>query len=398
MDILTRQAILNFSKDFHQTFLKEGNEENYISSPLGLWLLVALQGAGRRNEALEAFLGTPSLIAYETAVELIKTAPEDLHIATGFWINELLEQNIVNDWIEPFSKELVNIHKTLPTKEELDIWADENTKGIIKEFPMEEVKPDLIIILANALAVKIDWDKPFDPLPVSNTKLANWGVKNVLHEDFTNFKPFRFYRVDEELYCSYTKNIRTGINVTSVIATNPTVNQLKVVKVAEMITNNSLTPLTMEEILLLEGEESEVLSITRRMTSSGGKYGSVVLPAWDAKGDFDLKDMPFEFGKIIAKELTDRIEGPHDIEGHQSAVAKFHKAGFEAAAITYFANRAGAIPPMNKSESLLIRINFTHSFAAIAYYEDDQDSIWNNLPIFSSWIEHAAETELNTYQ
>ncbi len=49
----------------------------------------------------------------------------------------------------------------LPDRAWLDAWADRHTLGLIKRFPVT-VGPDVVLLLATALATKVSWEAPFD--------------------------------------------------------------------------------------------------------------------------------------------------------------------------------------------------------------------------------------------
>jgi hypothetical protein len=63
----------------------------------------------------------------------------------------------------------------IPTQEAIDAWANERTLGLIDRFPIQ-MDPDLVCLLATALATKISWDVPFEVVDAAALGPSPWAA------------------------------------------------------------------------------------------------------------------------------------------------------------------------------------------------------------------------------
>jgi hypothetical protein len=122
-----------------------------------------------------------------------------------------------------------------------------------------------------------------------------------------------------------------------------------------------------------------------------GERCTAVLPAWSADGQHDLTQPGLGFG--AAKEA---LAGPEDPwEARQSAMARYSRVGFEAAAVT---GMAVAALSMRVPRGGLLRtadLRFAHPFAVVAVTVDEHHDRmpggvrrgpWHGVPVFSAWV------------
>lgn len=128
------------------------------------------------------------------------------------------------------------------------------------------------------------------------------------------------------------------------------------------------------------------------------------LPAWRVEGQLDLKRSEL-FGSAAALNVLRDLIGPRpddETEAGQAAVASFTRFGFEAAAITFFgvATSLQAEPPeIGVERSATLR--FDHPYAAVAIAgtasaaagDEQPDSSFTGLPLFTAWIDTPEEPE-----
>ncbi len=117
-----------------------------------------------------------------------------------------------------------------------------------------------------------------------------------------------------------------------------------------------------------------------------------VLPAWSADSEHDL-DRPGLGFDTAAAGLADllRLVG-YRYEAKQSAMARYSRIGFEAAAVSGLAVATGmAVTPVQR----VAELRFGHPFAVVAVSRDaphEQDTAtavpapWQGMPVFSAWI------------
>jgi hypothetical protein len=375
----SKKSILGFSRMFHVA-LADKDDSNYISSPLALWLLLALQTGGEPSPKLEAILGIPSWEAYTTATWLLDTTPKQLAVATAFW----------HDGSET-SRKLAELVKAsgyvdvgpVPTQEEADRWTEEHTLGMIKKFPAT-ITPETYSILVNALATKFAWGEPFfvkqDPQLTSA-----WGVTSSLVDYNQSSSSTRIYEIDGEVFVSYTRTDEgRDFGVTSVIAVNPDLSSTTVILTAEEIVagvhgSGELVKTFAERAGLTS---SPVLSLVEKEGTSD--YIVVSVPAWSADATHNLGSLPGAMGSV--GEVVPDSSGA-GVAGVQRAYAKYDKNGFEAAAVTAL-SRAGAFP--QRRTVLATEVAFVHPYAVVAHSQNTH-SQWLGMPVFTAWVKEAEE-------
>ena len=114
------------------------------------------------------------------------------------------------------------------------------------------------------------------------------------------------------------------------------------------------------------------------------------LPPWTASSDHDLVGAPGVAEVFAAMEAFFRPEDrPLDGVAKQSAVASFSRTGFEAAAVTAMAMRAGSAAPQLREVTVRqVQVRFDRPYAVVAAVEpwSDQEA-WRGLPVFSAWVD-----------
>jgi hypothetical protein len=105
-----------------------------------------------------------------------------------------------------------------------------------------------------------------------------------------------------------------------------------------------------------------------------------MLPTWSARSEHDL--MRPEFGFPAAVQALIALLPPDEFraEAKQSALARYTRTGFEAAAVTAMAIRAVAVIN-GRMRSATLR--FGHPYAVVARAAGGE---WDGVPVFSAWI------------
>ena len=113
-------------------------------------------------------------------------------------------------------------------------------------------------------------------------------------------------------------------------------------------------------------------------TGTGDRV-SAVLPAWSATSEHDLRAPSFGFAGAAA--VLGRLFGATAWDATQAATARYHREGFEAAAVTAVAVRMSFRPPGKRREA---ELRFDHPYAVVATATGDGP--WAGLPVFSAWV------------
>eukprot|EP00761_Pharyngomonas_kirbyi_P006042 gb/GECH01006048.1/.p1 GENE.gb/GECH01006048.1/~~gb/GECH01006048.1/.p1 ORF type:complete len:400 (+),score=112.13 gb/GECH01006048.1/:1-1200(+) len=91
----------------------------------------------------------------------------ELLIANFLWSNSSLNQQFFQEMTQQFQGEL----KPLQSEQEINKWCSEKTRGLISQV-LDEIPPDTIAVLVNAIYFKGDWTEPFDPRDTYKTNFT----------------------------------------------------------------------------------------------------------------------------------------------------------------------------------------------------------------------------------
>ena len=383
---------------------------HHVASALGAWLLLALAapastGADRDTltEVLGCDVGTAAgaaadLLAHPHPVVASAAAlwrSSGLELSPGFarWRSELPPQVSVGD---------------LPGQAGLDRWVREHTFGLIDRFPLSA--DGMYLVLASALATKVSWTVPFDLAPAASLGSASpWAtrLRQVLrtpregdHIQYIAITP------DAGDVIVHAARASGGLLVVSVAAA-PEVPASTVLAVAHRISIQQATGQTVQcrrltDLALGEGP----LWLLREVTATADACVAV-LPAWSANSSHNLRHPSLGFA--AAKNAI--APGPDPWQARQSAMARYSRTGFEAAAATAIGIELAMRPSGRRREA---ELRFAHPYAAVAIATDPQGSgqggsagqgrdagqsgggrashgAWYGLPVFSAWVSQPAD-------
>lgn len=397
-----KNALSHFSGKFYESY-SFSEDENFISSPLGAWLLLA-QTAGANSKELsssarhkiEELLGLSLEASYDYANELLTTSPSVVKTANAVWVNENhVMASSEDEWLlNLMNANVATVHSVLPTQEELNSWAVDKTLGIIDKFPVDvSSQENIILILANVLATKISWGTPFDEV---RNNMSAWNVPTVLFADQTISQKIVQDLTDDEMY-AVVVNKGEGLRVGSVIALNPNLSEAHVLQVAQKIMTSDERIATIQPDTL----ESNNLWEISNIESGQGDIYTAQLPAWEANSSIDfVKDLHFPVSSASeaffgAPTLNLAANNFSEINMLQVAKAKFNKKGFEAAALsTSLMLGAASIHLLENRKHVDVRFNRSYAVVAIARERKGKNfskNLWSDLPVFSAWVNVASE-------
>jgi len=394
------KIICRYSDRFHR--LGEGS--HHAGSPLGAWLIVALASraaSGRLREELTAILGVDPGSAASCADRMLGAGHPAVACAVAVWAQAGRDA----ESLAPFLGSLpasVERGVGIPPQSELDSWARERTSGLIPSFPLlPETRPSLL--LANALATKVQWDTPFDTAPATLLGArSEWSraLERVLSAtggpDHVEFIARTRGAGDVAVHSAWS---RSFLRVTSVIAA-PDVPPREVLAAAHDIATRlaigaadrfSLHELPLGETSTWRLTEQKVY--TKVLDKPAESY-SALLPAWDAHSEYDLLDG--ELGFEQAAQVIGQIGGlpVDDVQAKQSVMGRYTQVGFEAAAVTEMGMRLTGLPPPRKRVvKRHAELRFGHPFAVVATASDNNRGIgpWHGVPVFSAWVAEPME-------
>jgi hypothetical protein len=366
---------------------------HHVASPLGAWLLLALAApasTGADRDTLTEVLGCDIGTAAEAAAGLLAHPHPVVASAAAFWTSGEAELSPGSAHWRAGLPPQVTIGD-LPGQAGLDRWVREHTFGLIDRFPIRD--DGLYLVLASALATKVSWMVPFELAPAASLGAASpWAtrLRQVLRTPPQGGHT-QYIAVTPEAGDVIVHAARAigGLLVVSVAAA-PEVPATTVLAVAYQIgirqaTGQAVQRRELADLPLGEGP----LWLLREITAMTDTC-TAVLPAWSANSNHDLADPSLGFA--AAKNAIAPVPDPW--QARQSAMARYSRTGFEAAAATAIGIALAARVPARRREA---ELRFAHPYAAVAITTDTGNASedargrtghgpWHGLPVFSAWV------------
>jgi hypothetical protein len=383
--------------------------DHHVVSPLGAWLVLALTGPaaddpGARRR-LQEVLGMPVEDAASVAGTLLEAPHPAVAAAVGLWWRE----DAVTDRLTDYAERLPRGATREPLRDQarLDAWARACSLGLIERFPID-LRDDLLLVLASALATRVRWQQLFDLVPGEELRsdglfadAVTLALRSVRGHDV------RLVRTSAAgLVGAHVATSGDGLAVVSVLAA-PDAGRAAVLGAAhEVAVGLDETwigdPVSLFDLPLGPGDVGEV--VEDRIVTTGAtrvERGVAVLPSWRARTQLNLLAGPTGPGFAAAAEALAGLLPPQrlEFEARQVAVASYTREGFEAAAITGMGVRATAVRESLEVPRRTLHLRFDRPYAAVAVAvrppQDPGTSIaeaWYGLPVFSAWVAEPAES------
>jgi hypothetical protein len=373
-------------------------DQHQVASPLGAWLLLALcapaaTGAGRAE--LTQVLGCDPEVASRLALGLLSQPHPLVAAAAAVWTRPGMP---LSEAFRAWQAGLPVAVQTgdLPGQAGLDAWARDHTFGLIEQFPLK-VNDAVYLALATALATRVSWQTPFDLAPAAELGPGSpWArqLGQVLKTPSGKPGHRQFIAVTPEAgdVAVHLARARGGLLVASVAA-DASVAKADVLAVAQRLGCACAVGADVPRRPLAELPlgEAPLWLLREEPAADGGGADAVtaVLPAWSARSMIALDDPALGFGAAAAA-----LAGPDPWTAAQSAMARYSRTGFEAAAVTsMFASTSMRRPRPGVRRAAELR--FAHPYAVVAVAADDSEGRepaadppgpWQGVPVFSAWV------------
>ncbi|GAA3192718.1 serpin family protein [Actinocorallia longicatena] len=358
------------------------DEESTVCSGAGAWPLLALlawaSGGPARTE-LEDALGVPAREAAGHARELLAVlaASTDAEAALGLWTHRALE--LKSTWLAalPGGCAETLTGDSAADQERLDRWARERTGGLIERMPVS-VDAETLLVLASALTVRTRWRVPFSEWtarpgegPWAHREVPTLGRRGAPADDLS------------------VRSTPAG-TITDVRVTGQEDVDVHLFLGAESLRAHRVLPAALAALAggapapLADGPG---VTVSERRSHTPEDVLDVTVPKFAVAAEHDLLALPGVFGLATA---TDASRGhfpgvcerpPLAIQqAKQRAVARFDALGFEAAAVTAFAARAGSAyrPPPHLVKEYAVAFERPFGFAAVHRP--------SGLVLFAGWV------------
>ncbi|WP_433495899.1 hypothetical protein ACQP26_13725 [Micromonospora sp. CA-248089] len=386
-----RAPLARYAERLHRA----AGDTHHVASPLGAWLLLALTGpaaTGDARAALAEALGADPDDAAAEARALLAAPHPMVAAATALWERTPAPELAAWRATLPDATE----KGPLPDQAALDAWARERTGGLIDSFPVD-LAPDTLLVLASALATRVSWADPFDTAPGAELGTGSAWSSSLRWVLRTPRSGHRCWVAatdragDVAVHAVPAGDDGAGMLVVSVAAA-PEVPAADVLATAQELASaaallpepmpgrRSLYDLPLGETPLWTVREEPILTFE---ANPRVERATAVLPCWSARSRHALTAPGFGFD-AAARALGELLglAGP-GFDAAQSAVARFGRHGFEAAAVTGFFTVTSAPP---ERVARVAELRFGHPYAVVAVTTDPAGGPWHALPVYSAWV------------
>ncbi|MCX4782303.1 serpin family protein [Streptomyces sp. NBC_01264] len=366
-----------------------------VFTAAGVWPLLALLADGAAGPArteLEQALGIPADTAAEAARELLTAldSVRGLRAATGLWTRRDLPLEAAWSARLPAGTRATLSGDEDTDRKALDAWATERTDGLVEKMPVP-VDEETRFVLASALTLRTRWIQPFEAW---TTEIGEgpWAGREVqgLSRSTTLLDRVRVARAPGGPVTLLEVVGDGGVDVHLVLGEpqappGPTL-QAGIAAVTRAIPSTGAS-------LLPEGNPGPGLHIRSVRSESREHRLRIHTVAFEVEADNDLLDPARLFGLESARSTrTGHFPG---ISGEplavgsagQSAVARFHSEGFEAAAVTAFAAAAGCAEPRLRYRVRQAQVAFHRPFGFLAVHRTSR------LVLAAGWVADALPPE-----
>ncbi|XP_031482374.1 serpin-ZXA-like [Nymphaea colorata] len=336
--------------------ISEAREVNFVFSPLTVHIalsMVAAGSTGRTNDQILSFLrATTNEELNSLSAKIVSLILADgstlggptLYSANGIWVDESMPlkpafAEIVKDVYEAEAKAVDFQTKPTEVKNEVNLWAEGQTNGLIKELlPSGSVDNSTRLILASALYFKGAWKDEFDAsvteegsfYPLSGESVQVMFMTSSKEQFIAAFPGFKVLKLpygqgeDKRLFSMYffLPDERNGLHN------------------------------------LVEKIGSELDFINRHLPSNQVSVGQFMIPKFKISHDFEASEVLKQMGLFLPfseqAELTEMVDLPLGNKLFVSGV--FHKSfievneeGTEAASATgaVVSTRSAPRPPVD---------------------------------------------------
>lgn len=286
----------------------------------------------------------------------------ELRMALGLWTRPEIElQPGVDRFLPP------EVRGTLTDQAALDAWVVEHTDGLLRRMPIQ-LTPDVVLVLASALALRTKWALPFTEYPRGERR---WLSRTDYDLDTV--------RVLESPVGPLTVVTVAGTGEFDVRVVAGEAGRGAVLAAALELTGDGVSG---SELLAREGS-APALEVIESMSP----VPSVILslPYFEVDAEHDLLEHPEVFGLRAAMDSSrGHFPGlsPQPLavgQARQAVMARFSATGFEAAAVTAMPMAPGSAP-MPGGKALLVSLE--QPFGFIAVHRP------TGVPVVAGWVNY----------
>jgi len=177
IDERVADANLNFAMDLYSHITQEEDKDNVFISPASIFVALSMtyQGAGNETkEEMAEVLGYADIPMDElnranADLLTVLDRPDEgvnLNLANSIWKRQELDfyEEFLESNQQYYDAEVQALDFNDPqASETINSWVEEKTEGKIEDIVDDDIDPDTVMFLINALHFEADWTEPFDP-------------------------------------------------------------------------------------------------------------------------------------------------------------------------------------------------------------------------------------------
>ncbi|MFD5142149.1 serpin family protein [Streptomyces sp. NPDC058401] len=361
-----------------------------VFTAAGVWPLLALLAdgaAGPARSELEEALGISAGTAAGAARELLASLDgvRGLRAATGLWTRRDLPLEAAwSDRLPAGTRGTLTGDEDTDRKA-LDAWAADRTGGLVEKMPVP-VTDGTLFVLASALALRLRWIQPFTPWPtwIDEGPWAAGSVGTVqgLSRSTALLDRARVAHAPTGPVTLLEVVGNGGVDVHLVLG-EPQARPGQTLRAGIAAVTRAI-PSTGAS-LLPEGNPGPGLRIDQVPSVDRQPWLSIATVAFEVQAEHDLLASAGLFGLRSASDArTGHFPGisrrPLAVgSARQSAVARFHAEGFEAAAVTAI-GAVGAGAPRFKYRVRRAQVAFHRPFGFLAVHRTSR------LVLAAGWV------------
>ncbi|GLV91110.1 hypothetical protein Slala04_25640 [Streptomyces lavendulae subsp. lavendulae] len=361
-----------------------------VFTAAGVWPLLALLAdgsAGPARDELAQALGIPADDAAAAARELLAALDgvRGLSAATGLWAAADLP--LEEGWsagLPPGTRGTLTGDPEGDGKV-LDAWASDRTGGLVDRMPVT-LQPDTRLVLASALALTLKWAEPFHEFPRygSDGPWAGRHLRNLVRTT-PSLAPVRVAEGSAGpvtiLEVTGARDMDMDVHL---LLGGPSASAAEVLATGVAAAGGALPSVGGDA--LPDGSPGPGLGIATVDASGPQPRLCVTTVAFSLSAEHDLLEDAALFGLLTA---TDSDYGhfpgisadPLAISSaRQSAMARFHAEGFEAAAVTAIAARPGGAARRASHRARRADVRFDRPFGFLAVHRA------SGLVLAAGWV------------
>lgn len=331
---------------FSTSFIRESHlnteQKNYMISPYSVELALSMLREGTAGEAREEI----ESVAPKRNIKTLSVYKK-VNVANALFVKDIYKNDVLDSYYqtikEDYNAEVLYDPFTSPDK--INQWVNKETNGMIKKV-INDIDPDFVLALANAVAMEEEWRYPFAcEMTTNHTFTKANGKKYEVAMMFGDY---------EEGVSYYESEDAIGVTLPYRIYDRETGKEAE--EEGEQLDFIGLIPEDIDEYLK-EFDMDTVKDIAENSEAAGHSLEiSVGLPRFEYSYDFGkfkktLMDMGIKNVFSPGTDLSNLLEGHPDAyvnDAVHKSYVKVDEVGTKAAAVTYFGIKDSAMPMEEK--------------------------------------------------